>query len=237
MKLDLGNETVIQDVQLWGSKEEAAKARLPPKALAQVVAYLDVRKIPLWVQCTPQLVCYSLSSTTAAYFRSKLLRKRHEHRGIVVAIEKAYFMFTKFQRTSVEVGVRCVPLNFALKPLLDSQIAAQTAAAAVPATPALEDFVTRQSRARAVSSSRISRHVQIADFRRHFASTASSCILGGLRLRGIPEKQNDSQQIYAATYGALEFAFREELAHADQPIAFEQIQETVETLLRVFTRS
>ncbi|CUS24801.1 LAQU0S20e00188g1_1 [Lachancea quebecensis] len=235
LTLDVGNGVVIQDVQLWGN---SAETLLPKKGKARVVAHVDTRKLPLWVRSRDIFTCFSSSSTTAAYFRAKLLKDRHAHRGIVVEVGKLYLVFFKSERSPSTFQIECVRLDLALKRKFDTQLLqASTVSSQSLMSPHIDDIVAKQSLARAESSLRISRHVQVADYRRHFSSTASSCILGGLRLRGIRESETDYHKIYKTAYLAVEFAFRNELSNAHPPISFEQVQETVETLLKVFTRS
>lgn len=235
LTLDVGNGVVIQDVQLWGNSVET---QLPKKGKARVVAHIDTRKLPLWARSRGLFTCFSSSSTTAAYFRAKLLKDRHAHRGILAELDKLYLVFFRKEQSPSSFQIECIRLNLALKRKFDTQLLQASTVSSQPTmSPHIDEIVAKQSLARAESSLRISRHVQLADYRRQFSSTASSCILGGLRLRGIRESEADYHKIYKMTYSAIEFAFRSELSNASPPISFEQVQETVETLLKVFTRS
>lgn len=84
------------------------------------------------------------------------------------------------------------------------------------------------------------RNVHINDKRLQFNETLSKLILG-LRLRGISNSITDYQKLYKITFDAAEFTHRDELKRismgSGEEVSFESLQETVETLLKLFTKS
>ncbi|CCE64336.1 hypothetical protein TPHA_0H01290 [Tetrapisispora phaffii CBS 4417] len=92
-----------------------------------------------------------------------------------------------------------------------------------------------------MNTNKVMRSLQISDKRLQFNDTLSKVILGGLRLRGIPNTQIGFQKLYKITFEASEFALRDELTqllhNKIQEISFEKLQETVEVLLNLFLKS
>ncbi|AET39138.1 Sld7p Ecym_4057 [Eremothecium cymbalariae DBVPG len=98
----------------------------------------------------------------------------------------------------------------------------------------IDTVIHRTQLKRTQSSIKLHSLLRKNDHKQQFVSRLSQCILGGLRLRNIPHPQYE--KLYKMTYGASEFSFRNELA-TQQEITFEQIQNCVEILLKLFTRS
>ena len=120
------------------------------------------------------------------------------------------------------------------------------------------DKILKQSRTkRAQTSDKVRRNLMANDRRLQFNETLSRLILSGLRLRGIPNTKSGFQKLYRMTFQSAEFAHRDALqammredyhnrasdddssGHRGQAVAsvsFEELQESVETLLKLFTK-
>ncbi|SCV06172.1 LANO_0H23684g1_1 [Lachancea nothofagi CBS 11611] len=235
MRLDLGDGSTVLDLDLEAVSTDAPEADMG--GYAKVVTYIDRRKLPLWVLRRSCYACCSDSSTTAAYFRSKLLKRRHAHRGIMASYKHSFCMFYAQQSEPQTFQIRCVILDFSYKQKLDLQLKELAKSTAQEPPDALDHIVARKQRQRLQNRSQISTHSRIADSRRQFTKTSASCILGGLRLRGIPETHPEFQALYKTTLSTVEFAHRHDLHKLQAPMPFESVQDTVETVLRLFTRS
>ncbi|SCU85484.1 LAFA_0D15918g1_1 [Lachancea sp. 'fantastica'] len=241
MKLDLGDQKLVLNMELeLKNPASDGSHKLHSESTARVAAYVDRAKLPLWVLRGAVHVCLSESSTTAAFFRSKLLKKRHVRRGIVAAYEDGYCMFYAclIEPNETLFEIQCVELDLVtVKQQLDLQLPRNTM---LDSGNALDHLVERKQRQQLRSRSRVSEHAQLADMRRQFLKTAASCIRSGLRLRGMPEGQPEFHTVYKTTLSTVEFAHRHDLTalpSSPQAVSFETVQDTVETVLRLFTHT
>lgn len=240
LKVDVGHGTNIRDVQLWDESGKSAKS--VGEIRGKVVGTIDLSKLPLWICKSSIYTCYTTSSTTQAYFKAKLLKKRHHNRGIIVEIHPTktsteHLVFRKELFSPTKFRIQCFTLDISLKRQLDTLISQrQQTAHSVRKDHSIDAILAKNQKMRADNTNRIAKNVQASDFKQQFVSTLSRCILSGLRLRCI-EQKHDFLPLYKATFSAAEFAFREELKAAKEPITFEQVQEVVETLLKLFTKS
>lgn len=253
LRFDLGErhaEIVIRDVQVWAEESDGGvSGAVQWEGSGRFLQYVDMGALPLWL--APQAraagsvnTCFSSSRATSAYFNTKL---RDPRRGIAVVVSgdcPALWLF--FREDSGSRHVRCCALTSALKDDIDSRLRRMGPEAGVPGPEqpprtSIDDIVRKSQSKIKVAASRASRNIQINDRKLQFNETLSRLILGGLRLRGIPNTQNQFQRLYKMTFDAAEFAHRDELrliARGTQTdVPFEQLQETVEVLLRLFTRS
>ncbi|QLL34889.1 hypothetical protein HG536_0H02640 [Torulaspora globosa] len=225
---------VIRDVQLW---REGRSCDQPVRHLTgTLLQYVDLDKLPVWVTGSGTVAtCFTASSTAVAYFTSKL---RRERRGIVVQTGDEFLILHREKDQ-----VRCLEVDLVAKARIDSQINALEAAAAAP-TAAKDDnidVVLRQSQERkSFSNEKVLKKLHASEKRSQFNQTLSKLILGGLRLRGIPNSQSGFQKLYKMTFSAAEFSHRKQLqalaGNTGAEIPFEELQATVETLLELFTR-
>ncbi|CEP60722.1 Sld7p LALA0_S01e17480g [Lachancea lanzarotensis] len=241
MKLDLDDRKVILNLELeLKNPANDGSHKLNSESTARVAGYIDRAKLPFWVLRGALYVCLSESSTTAAFFRSKLLKKRHLRRGIVASHEDGHCMFYASPIESDETlfEIHCVELDLiTIKQQLDSQL---PKSATLDSGHPLDHLVERKQRQQLRSRSRVSQHAEVADLRRQFLKTAAGCIRSGLRLRGMPESQPEFHTLYKTTLSTVEFAHRHDLnatSSSPQTVSFETVQDTVETLLRLFTRT
>ncbi|CAI4806143.1 CIC_collapsed_G0051230.mRNA.1.CDS.1 [Saccharomyces cerevisiae] len=227
---------VIRDIQLWSNRPTASKST--SELRGQFIQYVDLAKLPLWVRSTNMNTyrCYSTSATAQAYFKSKL---RNANRGIVIELfdkvdqrsqEPAYLIIF---RENTELN--CFQVDLTMKHEFDGQV-----------TKLKQDIgktrasVSKEGR-RSERKRKVYRNVHINDKRLQFNETLSKLILGGLRLRGISNSITDYQKLYKITFDAAEFTHRDELKRismgSGEEVSFESLQETVETLLKLFTKS
>ena len=242
LKFDLGErhaDVVIRDVQVW---QESGGETPIWSGQGRFLQYVDMGALPVWLApCTHAdsiHVCYSVSRATQAYFNLKL---RDPRRGIAVAVSGDCASLWLFYRESESARhVRCYALTSSLKDKIDSAVREMGANAPDRRT-SIDDIVKKSQSKIKVAASRASKNIQINDRKLQFNETLSKLILGGLRLRGIPNTQTTFQRLYKMTFDAAEFAHRDELrliARGQQTdVPFEQLQETVETLLHLFTKS
>ncbi|CCF60484.1 hypothetical protein KAFR_0K01300 [Kazachstania africana CBS 2517] len=239
------NSITIRDVQLWKDVADRATRGAPKKMKGKFMQYVDLAKLPIWVKDESEMLCYSTSSTTVGYFTSKL---KDENRGIVVNIAK-----NGNEDPSLEFAViyrdvdtiKCFALDTRRKMMIDARI---SNIVKQQNTVNFDDIIEQSHRRKIEASNKVQKSVQINDKRLQFNETLSRLILGGLRLRGIPNTQIGFQKLFKMTFQAAEFAHREELKtialspgasppSEDNNLLFERLQETVETLLTLFTRS
>ncbi|CAI4064671.1 hypothetical protein SUVZ_08G1010 [Saccharomyces uvarum] len=240
-------DLVIRDVQLWG--DQLVVSNPVPEWKGQFVQYVELGNLPLWVRSKDISTyrCYSTSATTLAYFKTKL---KNASRGIVIELsdkvdqrsqEPAYVILF---RENTELN--CFQVDLTMKHEFDSQISKlKQEIGKTRASVSKEgsiDIIIQQSQQRKIGTkTKVYRNVQINDKRLQFNETLSKLILGGLRLRGIPNSTTDFQKLYKTTFDTAEYAHRDELKRismgSGEDVPFESLQETVETLLRLFTKS
>lgn len=237
LKFSLGTKydnIVIRDVQLW---RETSLCDEPVRHLTgTLLRYVDLDKLPVWVIGSGTVAtCFTASSTAVAYFTSKL---RRERRGIVVQTGEQFLILHREKDQ-----VRCLEVDLTAKARIDSQIKDLEAAAAAAAAAKHDniDVILRQSQERkSFSSEKVLKNLHASEKRSQLNQTLSKLILGGLRLRGIPNSQFGFQKLYKMTFSAAEFAHRRQLqalvGSRGAEIPFEELQATVETLLELFTK-
>lgn len=233
LKFTLGDryeDICIKDVQLWAS--EPRQNEVGVKSLkGRFVQYVDLGKLPLWTtKHNASWTCYTVRSSTLGYFASKL---KHNRRGIVVELVPGGELLVLHRRGS---EVHCLRLTNEIKKQADAQIAA-LAPRATSKEGSIDSIVQESQRQKHVKARAIRRSVQTSERKIHFNETLSKLILGGLRLRGVPNTQVGFHKLYKMTFDAAEFAHREELKCKEGDISFETLQETVETLLKLFCKS
>ncbi|AMD22982.1 HHR213Cp [Eremothecium sinecaudum] len=245
LTLDVGHEIVLRDVQLWEKCPDGSP--VPDKVVktsAVLIGSIDINKLPFWIGKTHQGRCYSNSSTTSAFFRSKLMRKRRESRALLIEVSavgtsKEYLIFYIHPRDQKTANVAYFELDLALKRRLDAQMVdpkplpLHSPNSTSPVTH-IDSIIRRTQLKRTESSVKLRTLALQRDFKRKFSSMLSQCILSGLRLRDVHQRHYD--ELYKFTYEASEFAFRREIAELEE-IGLEKIQDCVETLLKLFTRS
>ncbi|EHN00271.1 YOR060C-like protein [Saccharomyces cerevisiae x Saccharomyces kudriavzevii VIN7] len=237
----------IRDVQLWGNQPVVSKSI--PEWRGQFVRYVDLGKLPLWIRFKDMNTCrcYSTSATTQAYFKTKL---RNASRGIVIELtdridqrsqESVYLVI---YRENAELN--CFQIDLTMKHEFDNQVSKlKQEIGKTRASVSKEgsiDIIIQQSQQRKIGTkTKVYRNVHINDKRLLFSETLSKLILGGLRLRGIPNSTADFQKLYKTTFDAAECTHRDELKRismgSGEDVSFESLQETVETLLKLFTKS
>lgn len=245
LRFELGgkyDDIIIRNVQLWQdmpNDEDEPEVRI---LKGKFLHYLDLDKTPLWVSLgATKSSCFTTSSTTVAYFNSKL---RRERRAIAVEITStSTHEYIILYRSQLEV--KCLEVDSTQKLLIDSQIEDLSIRGLPPVTATKDaniDVILRQSQERqVVNTKKIMNNLQFSERKLHFNETLSKLILGGLRLRAIPNSQSGFQKLYKMTFSAAEFAHRNELQQFARTncleIPFESLQATVETLLELFTKT
>lgn len=272
LKIELGdyhNDITLRDIQLWRkSKNEETDEnsdindhnRNTQLLKGKFCQYINITRLPIWLQKhnngdnDEQLICFTTSSTTLAYFESKL---RYNDRGIVIEIcqndvidtmnEPKYLVFYK-----VDNLVEYFYIDVTIKKKIDSQIKMLKQSKKKLNDNKLDnidtyknrniDKILRQAHERnMLKTNKIIKSLQISDKRLQFNETLSKLILGGFRLRGILNTHTGFHKLYKTTFDAAGFTHRDEieqLSHNNiQEIPFESLQETVEVLLKLFTKS
>ncbi|SCV03621.1 LAMI_0H09626g1_1 [Lachancea mirantina] len=239
LTIDVGNGTLIRDVQLWDMDGE--EQRNGKTYQCKVMGTIDMKRLPLWVRKGKEYTCFSHSNSTGSYFRSRLAKRRHADRAVVLELpnEALGHELAVLYRTISHglLSVKCSALDFSMRQVLDRQLHdAWEVSTEGPRDRSIDAIVARKQRQRTASTIRVSTSMRVAEYKRQFSARLSGCILGALRLRGL-EKEPEFHQIYKMTFASAEFAFRRELSESRDPVAFETIQETVETLMKLFTKS
>ncbi|CCC70937.1 hypothetical protein NCAS_0G00500 [Naumovozyma castellii] len=238
LRIGLGlkhNGIKLRDVQLWRDEQTMNNGNQGEKEITlkgEFISYIDLRKVPLWLMLPATMkeknFCFTNSTTTLAYFNSKL---RYRHRGIIIELadgngDDKFIVMYKDQN-----NVRWFCFNIKLKENIDAQIREKYK---------LNDdgddkkkgidTAIRQSQE---SKLNIRRNADSIKKKVHFNEVVTKLILGGLRLRGVPNTNSGFHKLYKMTFQATEFAHRDD----HDTVPFEELQETVETLLKLFTKS
>ncbi|EDO15640.1 hypothetical protein Kpol_489p21 [Vanderwaltozyma polyspora DSM 70294] len=269
LKVKLGDrhsDIVLRDIQLWRKPLDGDNDNGLDRSISNVkeinylkgefLQYIDINKIPLWLRSSEHfsnlLICFTTSTTTNAFFESKL---KYINRGIVIEVNSAaaaaaannyqhrYLIFYKNGH-----NVEFIPIDLSLKELFDNKIASLNAdtenvteGKEKKKSSSIDKILMQSQKKVFVQTNKVMESLQISEKRQKFNETLSKLILSGLRLRGIPNTQSGFQKIYKMTFDTTEFAHREELVKLSHntihEIPFEDIQETVETLLKLFTKS
>lgn len=255
-------EIVLRDVQLWDlTEQDHGQLPLSRDYRCSFAAYVDMRKLPLWLRhSASHFQCFTRSSTTTTYFNSKL---KYNHRGIVVKCiprEKMdpgrYEYFTFYREDN---SVHAIGIDLAVKRNIDTQIKQLKSTNTVSTEQTDEDTdggedaednnresniekivtVTRQKSENATS--KVLQCIREKDRKIQLKDTISKLILAGLRLRALSGTHSETQRIYKMTLSAAEFAHRNDIIRlqrgAIKEIPLENMQETVESLLNLFTKT
>lgn len=93
LRIGLGlkhNGIKLRDVQLWRDEQTMNNGNQGEKEITlkgEFISYIDLRKVPLWLMLPATMkeknFCFTNSTTTLAYFNSKL---RYRHRGIIIEL-------------------------------------------------------------------------------------------------------------------------------------------------------
>lgn len=262
VKFDLGerhSDIIVKDIRIWtnSNKTTADEANNVEQNFdiwsysGRFLQYVDLWSLPLWLQ--PRwdhkiensiFNCYTMSKATMAYFSAKL---KDERRGIVIYFEthseddSGIWIFFK---NDTGDQVQCYPLDFHKKKLIDDQIKTMSEAQDTTISrrdSGIDEILNKTKKRINITNKEVAKNIRINDKKLQFNETLSKLILGGLRLRGIPNTQSSFQRLYKMTFDASEFTYRDELKKLSKgvpaEIPFEALQETVEILLRLFTRS
>lgn len=232
-------DTLIRDVQIWRDVDTAQENTKITTFKGSFLCYIDMKKLPVWISHSSTIsTCLTCSATAKSYFSVKLKRLR---RGIVVELtEPLACKYVILYRH--ESRVECLEVELSVKKALDGAIAKMQSTAAVSTKDNNIDAILRQSQEKhLIHTKRIKKSMEISEKRLQFNETLSKLILGGLRLRGIPNSQSGFQKLYQMTFAAAEFTHRNELQQLPRTnaldVPFESLQSTVEALLKLFTKS
>ncbi|SMN17885.1 similar to Saccharomyces cerevisiae YOR060C SLD7 Protein with a role in chromosomal DNA replication [Maudiozyma saulgeensis] len=262
LKFDLGErhtDIVVKDVQIWTNNDTLKDEHQNDNVSiwshsGRFMQYVDLNMLPLWLRPNVSSnnsthICFTTSKATNAYFNSKL---RDSRRGIVISFpsqdtatdSSGLWIFYRDEDSELNEDnfVKCFMLDLSRKNMIDTQIHDSIKNNSHMGRESSIDDILKKSQNRINSANNeVAKNVRINDRKLQFNETLSKLILGGLRLRGIPNTQSSFQRLYKMTFDASEFTHRNELKEMNrgqQPdIPFEELQETVETLLRLFTKS
>lgn len=244
LKVDVGHGTVIRDVQLWRNFEDNEPDPTLEFKECEVIGMIDMRKLPLWIDHGERHRCYTTSQTAFNYFKAKLMRQRHRNRGILCkskgnsGIKKFKVFYRKLQTDSgASFQIESSSLSLETKYLFDEQLKLRSNSsfmATLPTRHSIDLILEKSKQKRIQKNSSLNKKVEQSDYKRNFNSMLSQCILSGLRLRNVPQTQ--CEKLYKMTFQASEFTFRNELKCVE-PVSFVGIQDCVETLLKLFTRT
>lgn len=261
VKFDLGenhSDVIVKDIRIWANSNNIRDDETNNDEQdidiwsysGRFLQYVDLWSLPLWLQPHRDSVsnnifnCYTMSKVTMAYFNTKL---KDERRGIVIYFEthleddSGIWIFFK---NDTGDQVQCYPLDLHMKNLIDDQIneMSDIQDTTISRRDSEIDQILNKTKNRIdITNKEVAKNIRINDKKLQFNETLSKLILGGLRLRGIPNTQSSFQRLYKMTFDASEFTYRDELKKMSKglpvEIPFEALQETVEILLRLFTRS
>lgn len=246
LALDVGHGVVLNDVQLWRNKVDAGTGHVKtPRHTCLLIGTIDIDKLPLWIKRIDEGICYTTDPITFGFFKSKLMRRRHRSRGLVVEVcftesNKEYMVFYRELEENRHFIINQFMLDISLKRQLDTMLPTDAVITQERRTggrsPSTHiDKVVQKTHTKCTECSlKMDQHFCRKNPKNQFVSILSQCILSGLRLRNISQTQ--CEKIYKMTYKASEFAFRNEIGAKDD-ISFEKIHVCVETLLKLFTRS
>lgn len=233
LTLGYGKEKVlIRDIELWDDNIATNTRERPLKWSGRYVSYVSLRKLPLWIydkeQPTPWH-CYSSCSKTYNYFNVKL---KSLNRSMIAEIYNNSLDSASQTRLVLfyvkNDSIMCNLLSTKLKSKIDEYIT-KSSATTINNTK-ISEAGNKFTSGKKPSHSLLNKKV-------HFNDTLSKLILTGLRLRDIPNTSPGFTKLYKMTFQAAEFAHREDVKMYDYQIPFELLQQTVETLLKLFTKT
>ena len=260
VKFDLGekhSDIVVKDIRIWTHYSDTITTTVNGEQEngeiwsynGRFLQYVDLWSLPLWLQphsnekSDSMFNCYTMSKATMAYFSTKL---KDQRRGIVIYFEthmeddSGIWIFFK---NDTGDQVRCYPLDLHLKKLIDDQIneLSNDHSSISRRDSEIDEILNKTKKRITITNKEVAKNLRINDKKLQFNETLSKLILGGLRLRGIPNTQSSFQRLYKMTFDASEFTYRDELKKMSKglpaDVTFESLQETVEILLRLFTKS
>lgn len=215
LTLGHGNDKVlIRDIQLWNEDDPAQindESLKPTHWTGICLSYVSLQKLPLWIYSRDETLpwrCYTGSSKTWSYFNVKLKRLNRAMVAELHIPKSSSPLLGLFYIDSD--SIRCRLLSTKWKTKIDKLIAA---------------------------ANTMKKPQSLAHKKTQFNDTLSKLILTGLRLRDIPNTSPGFSTLYKMTFQAAEFAHRDDVKKYNYQMPFELIQQTVETLLKLFTKT
>lgn len=235
LSLTLGygkDKVLLKDIELWDENIITNIKDRPLIWSGRYVSYVSVQKLPLWIydkeQPTPWH-CYSNCSKTCNYFNIKL---KSLNRSMIAEIHHNSMDSASQTRLALfyvkNNSIMCKLLSTKLKSKIDEHIT--TSSNANINNTMVTKTNSKFSVSKKPSHSLLNKKV-------HFNDTLSKLILTGLRLRDIPNTSSGFTKLYKMTFQAAEFAHREDIKKYGYQVPFELLQQTVETLLKLFTKT
>lgn len=255
----------IRDVQLWQNQSQGGKHAVGNNTLkGQFLQYVDLSQLPLWAsplayQSFNELnnTVFTTSSTTLAYFSTKL---RKPNRGIVVEIKSRdqdgweYYILYDSIKDSTHY-IRWLKFDLNKKNEIDKTLSnymksvtnenVDNNSSNTIGENNLDNFIKKRniSSNNMVKNDIIKKNIEKKDKKMLFDKTLTNLINSGLRLRNITSfEQSDFDQIFKMTFTSAEFALRYESkkfllnSSRNEELPFDLMQDTIETLLTLFTR-
>lgn len=235
LSLTLGHgkeKVLIRDIELWDDNISTNSRETPLKWSGKYVSYVSIKKLPLWIYDREQLKpwrCYSSCLKTCNYFNIKL---KSLNRSMIAEIYNDSLDSDSQTRLVLfyikNDSVMCKLLSLKLKSKIDKYI-----------TTSSITNINRSTIPNTNNNSKISKKPShsLLNKKVHFNDTLSKLILTGLRLRDIPNTSTGFTKLYKMTFQAAEFAHREDVKKYDYQVPFELLQQTVEILLKLFTKT
>lgn len=217
LTLGHGNQKIlIRDIQLWSSSNDN-NDETNVQWSGKCLCYVDMKKLPLWIYDREQIHpwrCYTKSSTTWNYFNVKL---KNLNRSMIaeVKIGNPPHLMKLLYYIDGE-NVMCRQLSTTMKTQIDKTIT---------------NLIANEP------ANKRKRQAKLQDKKIQFNDILSKLILTGLRLRDIPNTTPGFTKLYKMTFQAAEFTHREDVRVNNYNVPFETLQQTVETLLTLFTKS
>lgn len=233
LTLGYGKEKVLlRDIELWDDSITTNTRERPLKWTGRYISYVSLRKLPLWIYDREQLTpwhCYSSCSKTCNYFNIKL---KSLNRSMIAEIYNNSLDSASQTRLVLfyvkNNSIMCKLLSTKLKLKIDEHITTSS-------NTDINNTIVTDSNNKFMISKKPSH--SLLNKKVHFNDTLSKLILTGLRLRDIPNTSPGFTKLYKMTFQAAEFAHREDVKKHDYQLPFELLQQTVETLLKLFTKT
>ncbi|CAL9729625.1 mitochondrial morphogenesis protein Sld7p [Monosporozyma unispora] len=214
------NKILIRDIQLWNedntketshNKDESSKTNstITINWNGKCLSYVSVKKLPLWIYDRDQLVPWRCYTGSSKTWSYFNIKLKRLNRALIAEIYPSKTDNNMLVLFYVDSdSIRCRLLCNKSKYEIDKII---TNKAKKPQSP-------------------VNKKVQFND-------TLSKLILTGLRLRDIPNTNPGFTKLYKITFQAAEFTHRDDVKRCNYQVPFETLQQTVETLLKLFTKT
>ncbi|KAL6452285.1 SLD7 Mitochondrial morphogenesis protein SLD7 [Candida maltosa Xu316] len=249
------SKVIINDVQLWHSKEDL---KLPTISSCSYISFIKYTCLPIsLVHCSP-ITVYSNDSTTSQYFKENLvnipLSNNRNDIGLLCKVDSDTYLVFYYDTDAVKMIVLNFSNHLKIRPYLNDSVPENTFVDfSQPMKPrtstVLIDRIIEKKKQRSnpfMTTTGKSDNSSLLTNQDQINSAINRIISSGLRIRGLTPNQmtshNDKlaiKEIHQMTFKAAQFSLRKQnysFNKSEKPkkVRLNDLQDIVENLLQLF---